>query len=736
MAQEIFDSIDPVISGTELAGILNDFKAALVSGLSGTVRPTELDPGGFWVDTTNDPDTWSFRLWTGSDDVEVFRIDLATGGAAVSLAIDTFSVRKISDDSNGALMDLVKRRIASSGQVLDGDVVGEIRMVGRTDTATNPVVAKIIFTADENQTATLFGGTLGFYSTPEGTNTLIEHMRFITGIIESIRAHKVNALQLVSQNVATTATIAQLSAAKAVAEMTGSTATDIQGINSAAETKQITIHNRSSAIVTLKHSNGSAAANDRMVLPGAVDVALNPEESATLIYSSADSKWKLQYLSAKFKGFTTVKCWLTANITIPVAQVRVEGRWSPKSMGVGLATTEDGTAYAWGSNSSGEIGDGTVANKSSPILVLGGIKFVKVSKGSGFNLGITEDGKAYGWGANNGGQLGDGTVVPKSSPVAVLGGIKFRDISAGGEHSVGIAEDGTAYAWGSNSGNGQLGDGTVAAKSSPVAVVGGLKFKQIFAGGFHNIGITEDGTAYGWGENFLGKLGVGDRTKRSSPVAVVGGLKFKAVASSVDGQHSMGITEDGTCYAWGDNTNGQLGDGTVVPKSSPILVLGGLKFKSIAANSYSSYGLEEDGDAYAWGDNTEFGTPIGQLGDGTVIPKSSPVAVVGGLKFRAIAGGGIFGTTATALTEAGDLYSWGGNTFVGDLGDGTFSANKSSPVAVLGGLGPYGTLAKSVHRDITVTPGSVAVTITGARAYVGGKFIGRPVEYLEITYAN
>src|SRR5690606_19403934 len=117
----------------------------------------------------------------------------------------------------------------------------------------------------------------------------------------SIVPHKLNAQQLVSQNVATTATIAQLDASKSVVEMTGSTATDIQGVNSGQDSKVLTIHNRSSAVVTLKHQDENATEADRLSLPDEEDYAIPPEGSTTLIYSTADSRWKIQYESAKFK---------------------------------------------------------------------------------------------------------------------------------------------------------------------------------------------------------------------------------------------------------------------------------------------------------------------------------------------------------------------------------------------------------------------------------------------------
>lgn len=696
MSQIIFDTIDPSISGTDLAGILNDFKDAMVSGMSGTTRPTELDPGGGWIDKTNDPTSWVYKVWTGVDDVEVFTIDLANGTASVALAVDSFIVRKVSADTVGAVMELVKRRIATNGQVLSGDVVGEVRMIGRDDVAGNPVVAKIIWEAAENMTATAFGGTLTFYSTPAGQAALVAHMRFIDGVLETLVPHKMNSQILVSQNVATAATIAQLSGAKMVVEMTGATATDIQGINSAHASKVVTIHNRSSAEVIVKNQDAGAIAADRVALPESRDIVLLPQDSVTLFYCTADSRWKVQYASARFQGFENdtvlknVASW-TAPATVNKVRISAHSRGtdfqnnpssklSPRIKDVGKSL------YAWGGNLQGSLGLGDVVTRSSPVAVLGGLKFIEVVSTPDptipATLGLAESGDVYAWGNNNHGQLADGTVAAKSSPVAAVGGLKFKSISAGRGMGMGLSQSGAAYAWGIND-HGQLGLGDVASRSSPVAVLGGLTFREIFSVGHDNgtrgFGITLNGDLYAWGRNLFGELGVGDITPRSSPVAVLGGLKFKTVFGN--DLSTYGLTEAGVLYAWGLNDNGQLGVGNVVPRSSPVLVLGGLVFREVSTepgNSFSTtvIGLTEAGVAYAWGLNAN-----GELGVGDVIPRSSPVAVLGGLVFKKAL---MTDSTAVGLTEDGTAYAWGANDD-GQVGDGTV-VPKSSPVAVLGGL--------------------------------------------------
>ena len=793
MSQDIFDSIDPAISGTDLATLLNDFKDAIVSGLSGTTRPTELDIGGFWVDTTNDPTSWAFRIWTGTDDVEVFTIDLSTGVASVALAVDSFIVKKISADTVGAILEFVKRRVASNGQILDGDVVGEIRMVGRTDTATNPVVAKIIWTATDDMTTSAYGGTLSFQSTPEGTATLTEHMRFIDGILETVVAHKLNSQILVSQNVATAATIAQLSAAKVVVEMTGATATEIQGLNASHASKVVTIHNRSTANVTLAHLDSGAAAADRIELPGATDFILTPESSATLFYCTTDTYWKLLSTSDKISGFNVDTLYgLTQSWTAPatINSVRVRAHRPLRGVNTERSSLLDvyGNAYSWGLNANGQSGVGSVTPASSPVAVLGGLQFEKIyGAATGGSYGINHIGAAYAWGLNTNGQLGDASVIPKSSPVAVAGGLRFvalypRDasvhaISANGllyswgintngqlghgnvtpksspvavlsslkfskvvstsgaaaaGATLGLTTAGVAYAWGINT-NGNLGLGDVTPRSSPVAVLGGHTFKDIGGGALSSryffVGLNLSGAAYAWGINTSGNLGVGDATPRSSPVAVVGGLTFERIFTHDKSETVFGLTSAGALYAWGDNSQGQLGVGDITNRSSPVAVLGGLTFASVKLFQSTVIGLTSDGTAYAWGLNAN-----GQLGLGDVVSRSSPVAVLGGLKFIDIqfADGptdkySVFGTVAN-----GNLYSWGVNVN-GTLGLGDVTP-RSSPVAVLGAFSPDAT--KVVRNiDLTVTGGSTYTVTTGPGMNTfGDNPIGRDVSKIEIEY--
>jgi alpha-tubulin suppressor-like RCC1 family protein len=341
-------------------------------------------------------------------------------------------------------------------------------------------------------------------------------------------------------------------------------------------------------------------------------------------------------------------------------------------------------AYAWGYNNLGQLGDNTIVSKRSPVLApvgnLGWTQIVIQSHG----LGIASTGILYAWGYNGRGQLGDGTITSRLSPVTVVGGItNWSKVAIGSTHSIGITTAGTAYTWGSNV-NGQLGDNTTSSRLSPVTVVGGITtWSQISAGRSHNLGLTIAGVLYGWGYNSIGQLGDGTITGRSSPRIVVGGFTNWSTIAANEGaggsvHHSLGLRASGILYGWGYNRYGQLGDNTTTSsRSSPVTVVGGITtWSQIQAGRAHSLGLTSTGIVYSWGRNS-----TGELGDGTITSRRSPVTVVGGINWSKIATGSYFNI---ALATSGVLYAWGSGG-QGQLGDNTTS-NRSSPVTVVGGF--------------------------------------------------
>ncbi len=368
-----------------------------------------------------------------------------------------------------------------------------------------------------------------------------------------------------------------------------------------------------------------------------------------------------------------------------------------------------GFGYAWGGNTKGELGVGDVTPRSSPVLILGQTNWRQIScKTANSTIGVNYYGDAFGWGNNANGQLGVGDVVARSSPVLVLGGFKYRQVASGANSVCGLTTTGDAYSWGGNA-SGQLGLGDVTARSSPIIVLGGFKWRMIAAGNAASFGINSSGDLYAWGNNANGELGVGDVVPRSSPVLVLGGRKWKSVRCGASGTANSVIAVDqyNNAYAWGNNASGQLGLGDVTARSSPVLVLGGFKWKEVANDNGSSIGLDVSGTAYAMGLNSG-----GQLGVGDVVPRSSPVAVLGGFRWLAVD----ISQNAAGIISTGETYSWGLNAN-GQLGQGSVTA-KSSPIIVLGGFryqSVYQAQSNSVVLD--VVPGtSYAVTIFGALA--------------------
>ncbi|NBT26834.1 MAG: hypothetical protein EBT09_09835, partial [Actinobacteria bacterium] len=392
----------------------------------------------------------------------------------------------------------------------------------------------------------------------------------------------------------------------------------------------------------------------------------------------------------------------TATATVPGGDVY-------RSLAAGSEHTcglaRDGTAYCWGSNWFGQLGDGTSAygdvqrhsaDRLVPVAVNGGRAYTALALGGTHTCALTRDGTAYCWGFNGNGQLGDGTSGNvRLVPVAVSGGRAYTALALGGTHTCALTRDGTAYCWGYN-GNGQLGDGTSGVypdtspgeRRVPVAVSGGRTFTALASGGHHTCGLTTDGTAYCWGQNAFGQLGDGTSgngdvqnhsADRAVPVAVSGGRAYTALAAG--DQHTCGLTNDWTAYCWGQNIFGQLGDGTVgTIRLVPMAVSGGQTYTALVASAYHTCGLATGGAAYCWGSNWK-----GELGDGTSgTARLVPVAVSGGRTYLGLASGG--GHTC-GLTIDGSAYCWGYNES-GQLGDGTSGVNGDSsadrlvPVAV------------------------------------------------------
>ena len=340
------------------------------------------------------------------------------------------------------------------------------------------------------------------------------------------------------------------------------------------------------------------------------------------------------------------------------------------------------------------------------------LSFIQVSAGSGHTCGVTGTNRAYCWGSNQWGQLGIGTTsgLSKLTPVPVAGGLRFLRVSAGDEHTCGITTTYRAYCWGYN-GDGNLGDGSTTLKTTPTAVAENHRFRQVTVGPGYTCAVTRWDVAFCGGNNEAGRLGIGtNEWSRLKPTRVAGGLRFRQVIAG--GLHVCGATTDNRGYCWGSNYTGALGTTSPGPVASrPVAVAGGLRFRMVVAGGGvvlipseehedgSTCGLTTDDLAYCWGD--------GSSGIGIVSRTPSPVP--GGQRFRGI---NLGAHHACAVTFSDVAFCWGYN-FYGQVGDGTTTHRRHQPVRVAGGL-----KFKSVTAN-TYSLHSCGVTTTN-RAYCWG----------------
>lgn len=361
------------------------------------------------------------------------------------------------------------------------------------------------------------------------------------------------------------------------------------------------------------------------------------------------------------------------NATRPV-RVHTPAHVSVVSVSVGTFTAyavdAAGQGYSWGSGELGVLGAGAVAQRSTPgpIEMPAGVSFARVIAGEQNAYALDTEGRGWAWGAGISGQLrNDSYTYAQRTPVAVAmpDGTTFRTLSALGSHALAIGANGATYAWGSA--DSLLGNGTLTdQKSKPtrVSTPRGVNYVDVAAGWDFSIAVGDNGKLYAWGWNYLGALGTGTSQDSRVPVQLPtpDGVRFVEVVSG--GKHSLARTEDGAIYAWGANTYGAIGNGTVSPQGqlSPALVSApGVVFTSLAAGNGTSFATASDGTTYSWGLNDHT-----QLGDGTVVNSAVPTPVLQPeTAVTAVTFGGVPSPTVTtdeaagivrAVTPAGAAY--------------------------------------------------------------------------------
>jgi alpha-tubulin suppressor-like RCC1 family protein len=331
-----------------------------------------------------------------------------------------------------------------------------------------------------------------------------------------------------------------------------------------------------------------------------------------------------------------------------------------------VALKNDGTVWAWGLNSRGQLGDGTTTQRVMPVQVNGLAGVVAVASGDNHTLALKSDGTVWSWGSSDYGQLGDDTWEQSNSPVQVSGLTDVIAISAGATHSMALKSDGTVWGWGSN-GWGELGDGTTDDQAIPVQVSGLTNVVAIAAGTSRTIALKSDGTVWTWGSDDFSEYGYIEVPTQVDGLTTIAGI---AIAD----YHAVALKNDGTVWAWGGNYYGQLGNGTTTDSASPVQVSGLSGVVAVAANNRYTVALKSDGNLWAWGT-----TPSGLFGNTANIDKTLPTQTSGAANIVSFAAGR---ADIVAVRNDGAVLVWGSYSY-GQVADGNIG-RRSYPVQVRG----------------------------------------------------
>jgi len=320
-----------------------------------------------------------------------------------------------------------------------------------------------------------------------------------------------------------------------------------------------------------------------------------------------------------------------------------------------VALKSNGTVWAWGRNSNGQLGNGMTDDSGIPVRVCADdacaslfVDVIALAAGAEHVVVLKNDLRVWAWGGNFDGQLGDGTNVDRLTPVPVCADISCTttltlrnasSIAAGLYHSVAV-DNGSVWAWGWNE-DGQLGDETTDGRVIPVqtclalgcdAYLSGVT--AVSAGYYHTVALKDDGSVWAWGSNLFGQIGNNTKIDSLLPTQVcidetctvfLSGIT--ALATSV--LHTLALRDDGTLWAWSWNYYGQLGDGSTDDRLIAVPVCASLGCDTVLSNIAAiatgfdhTVALKDDGTVWTWGANN-----AGQLGYEPLVQRAIPTMV-------------------------------------------------------------------------------------------------------------
>jgi alpha-tubulin suppressor-like RCC1 family protein len=348
-----------------------------------------------------------------------------------------------------------------------------------------------------------------------------------------------------------------------------------------------------------------------------------------------------------------------------------------------VAIESDGSLWAWGSNSSGQLGvPTTTTSETTPTQIGNGTTWSAVSAGSDFVVALQSNGTMWAWGDDTDSQLGDGGTTTQTSPEQIATGWTWIAVAAGSDFAVAVRSDGTLWAWGSNN-YGQIGNGTTS--TTPVTTItqigNGTTWSAVSAGSDFVVALQSNGTMWAWGDNGLGQLGTGSSAAYlTTPYQIAAGTTWIAVSAGQD--FAVAIRSDFTLWAWGNNGSYQLGNGTTTNAPTPTQIAPGTTIATsttwiaVAAGQAFAVAVQFGNTLWGWGVNGS-----GQLGTSSNASASIPTQAGSAATWLSVAAGSDF---ALGLQSDGTLWAWGDNDS-GQLGDGT-TTSETSPEFILSGF--------------------------------------------------
>jgi len=344
-----------------------------------------------------------------------------------------------------------------------------------------------------------------------------------------------------------------------------------------------------------------------------------------------------------------------------------------------LFLKNNGTVYATGDNSAGELGNGTTTSSTQPVEVLTNSTtpltgIVAITADNNESMAVDNQGRVWAWGLNTNGELGTGNATATPYATQVSGLSNMLAIASGQNHTVALKADGSVWAWGAN-GSGQIGNGTVSAwVTQPTQVIApntqsGPYIQSIVAvaaGSLHSVALDNTGKVYTWGDNSYGELGDSDAAlvAQSQPVLAKnsGTPITNIVGISADATNSFAINNSGTVYAWGDNTIGELGTGTTnTVGTASDLSPGQVQNLGTMAMVSNQSALAANGTLWTWGDGSNGRLGIGVSGVYSTMPLAITLATPATPSLTVTAGNNqnvIDGTFSNPFTLSTTANTW------------------------------------------------------------------------------